>query len=218
MLVGSQLPLHPRYKQTWSAVETADLGRIESGQYELLSRFITGTQGLSSWIGQGPVNTDDNALLEFGAPYFLLADTLEKNLAAVNDAPWRRDLGLWMARILQTPNANEVIGRLARAYLVKGKFEHADFLARELLDGKDDLLGMIAVNQGDVDNARLYWQRSDAPASLLHLAETELVVGNPQRAIKYLKRVPVTSRTQLFHYLQALAFLASDNDDEAFVH
>jgi len=216
LLVGSRLPIHPRYEQTWPAAVTADLFRIGSGQYELLSRFITGTKGLSSWTGQGPVNTDDNALLEFGAPHFLLADTLKDNIAALNDAPWRWDLEMWIERILQTPNANKIIDHLSRAYLAKGKFEHADFLARKLTDGRNDLLGMLAAAQGDSENAQLYWQQSGTPESLLRLAETELAAGKPQRAMMYLKTVAVTNRTQHFHYLQALAYIASDNDDAAF--
>lgn len=216
LLVGSQMPIRPRWQQTWPVAVTTDLGRIGSNQYELLSRFITGTQGLSSWTGQGSVNTDDNALLEFAAPHFLLADTLKENLAAVNDAPWRQDLVLWVESILQTPNPNEAINRLARAYLAKEKFERADFLARKLTAGKNEVLGMLAARQGDMDNARLYWQRSGAPESLLRLAETELAAGNPQRAMMYITRVPVTNRTQKFHYLQALTYLHGNNNDEAF--
>jgi spermidine synthase len=57
-----------------------DLQRINfQSASSLLVHFVLGTQEVPSFVKNAPINTDDNALLEFSAPLTLYLDTSEAN-------------------------------------------------------------------------------------------------------------------------------------------
>jgi spermidine synthase len=57
-----------------------DLGRIQVKSVpDILAHFVLGTQEVSAFVQNAPINTDDNALLEFSAPKTLYIDTSEAN-------------------------------------------------------------------------------------------------------------------------------------------
>jgi spermidine synthase len=57
-----------------------DLKRIKvQSLRDIISHFVFGTQEVPAFVQKAPINTDDNALLEFSAPKTLYADTSEAN-------------------------------------------------------------------------------------------------------------------------------------------
>jgi spermidine synthase len=57
-----------------------DLGRIQiRSVQDILAHFVFGTQEAPAFVKNAPINTDDNALLEFSAPRTLYTDTSEAN-------------------------------------------------------------------------------------------------------------------------------------------
>jgi spermidine synthase len=58
-----------------------DIGRVKVvDPYDLLTYFMMGTDELEEYAGEGPINTDDNALIEFHAPRSLHFQTRQENL------------------------------------------------------------------------------------------------------------------------------------------
>jgi hypothetical protein len=57
-----------------------DLKRIKVHSLrDIISHFVFGTQEVPAFVQKAPINTDDNALLEFSAPKTLYVDTSEAN-------------------------------------------------------------------------------------------------------------------------------------------
>jgi len=84
VLLGSEEPIRfdvEKLQKKMSNLDVAlDLGRVRVyGPWDLLSYFIHGTKELRAFAGEGPLNTDDNALIEFHAPRSLHFETRRKN-------------------------------------------------------------------------------------------------------------------------------------------
>jgi len=57
-----------------------DLKRIKVQSFrDIISHFVFGTEEVPAFVQKAPINTDDNALLEFSAPKTLYVDTSEEN-------------------------------------------------------------------------------------------------------------------------------------------
>ena len=57
-----------------------DLGRIQVKSVpDILAHFVFGAEEVPAFVKNAPINTDDNALLEFSAPKTLYIDTSEAN-------------------------------------------------------------------------------------------------------------------------------------------
>ena len=81
---GDQLDLMPAaLKRMFSRpLVRADLERLGiRSREELVALWVADGNGLSAAVGEGPFNTDDNGLIEFGSPWYVLRDTREANLA-----------------------------------------------------------------------------------------------------------------------------------------
>ncbi|MEE9294530.1 MAG: fused MFS/spermidine synthase [Phycisphaerae bacterium] len=218
LLVGSTRTLHSSSAVAVPSPVGADLRRVGAGGNDLLARFITGELGLTAWVGDGPTNTDNNALLEFRAPRFLLGDTLATNQSALADAPWQADLANWIAgRDAQSPAMSERAVLLARAYFATRRLDRAEFLARLAPDADEatELVGDIEARRGNWARARRLWKRAGTPAALLKLAGVALTEGNTQVANSFLRRVPEAARGERFHYLQALERMVAEDDTGA---
>lgn len=200
VLVGGNQSLTPPTGHPLPPTVSADLARIHSDRWKLLARFVASTQGLHQWVGTGPLNTDDNGLLEFGAPRYLLAPTLQANIDSVNSIPWRKDLMHW--------GANAPL-KLAHAELQRGETDHAALLTDLALPGKKrwSLQGDIAMRQGNWITAADDWRRAGTALAALHLTELALSDGQTLRASRALARVEPGSRTPYFHYLAMLVAL-----------
>ncbi|HXI04486.1 MAG TPA: fused MFS/spermidine synthase, partial [Candidatus Saccharimonadales bacterium] len=88
LLIGSEKPLDFKLDDIadrMSDLDVAvDLGRVHVvNPYDLLTYFIMGTAELRAFAGDGPLNTDDNALIEFHAPRSLHAETRGPNLLEI---------------------------------------------------------------------------------------------------------------------------------------
>jgi len=88
VLLGSEKPLQfdqQKLQQRMSDLDIAlDLGRVRVRSVpDLLTYFIMGTAELHAFAGEGELNTDDNALIEFHAPRSLHFETRQQNLKAL---------------------------------------------------------------------------------------------------------------------------------------
>ncbi|PJB74524.1 MAG: hypothetical protein CO096_03200 [Armatimonadetes bacterium CG_4_9_14_3_um_filter_66_14] len=84
MLLGSASELTlkvPRLRELMKLPQLAhDLSRVDvANVYDLLARFRFGTNEVAQFTGPGPLNTDDNALIEYAAPRSLYANTRNAN-------------------------------------------------------------------------------------------------------------------------------------------
>ena len=85
IVTGSRQPLTldaARLAETLSDPDVkADLARIEIGSVaDLLGRFLLATPEMTPFIEGAPINTDDNALIEFATPKTIHEPTIKNNL------------------------------------------------------------------------------------------------------------------------------------------
>ncbi len=208
LLVGSSAPITGFDPAVLPPEVVSDLGRIGVDGAGLAARFVTGDRGLAEWLKDGPVNTDDNGLLEFGAPRFLLTDVLKVNQRALGEAPWRADFSRWFG-VHEQASAISADNRLriARAYLARERHQQAEFLASNVAGGEAaEILGDIQALRGARKRARKLWQDAGTPTAAVKLAELALDSGDGLEAIRYLDRVPVAARVARHHYLKSLGF------------
>ena len=88
ILVGSDRPLSFNLDDLGERMSElsvmVDLRRVRTGTpQDLLSYFVFGDNELEAFTGEGPLNTDDNALIEFHAPKSLHYETRSANTAEV---------------------------------------------------------------------------------------------------------------------------------------
>ncbi len=88
VLMGSERPLTFDLEDIGRRMSelpvAVDLKRIEiTTPQDMLSYFVFGDEELEALAGPGPINTDDNALIEFHAPKSLHTETREANVAEI---------------------------------------------------------------------------------------------------------------------------------------
>jgi hypothetical protein len=88
ILVGSDRPLSFNLDGLGERMSElsvmVDLRRVRTGTpQDLLSYFVFGDNEMEAFAGEGPLNTDDNALIEFHAPKSLHYETRGANTAEV---------------------------------------------------------------------------------------------------------------------------------------
>ena len=203
LLIGSEKPLVPHPDHALPATVRADLARVDSGRWPLLADFVAGTSGLHRWVGTGPLNTDNNGMLEFGAPRYLLAPTLQANVASIEHIPWRSDLARWGARAPL---------RLARAYLHDHELARATMLAKLARPGPNrwTVQGDIAAKEGIWITAAGFWRQAGTVPAELQLADLALSDEQMQRAAAALAHIAPAARTPYFHYLSMILALQRD--------
>ncbi len=208
VLVGGHRKLVPQDHSPLPPTVATDLERVDSDRWRLLARFVAGDEGLRQWAGKGALNTDNNGLLEFGAPRYLLAPTLEANVKSLGQIPWRADLARWGAHAPLS---------LARAFLRRGEIQRAAFLAQRVPSGpaQSTLNGDIAARRSNWVTAADWWQRAGTASAQLSLAELAFSDGQAQRAAAALADVKLEARTPYFHYLSMLIALQRGDIDKA---
>ena len=135
LLVGGMEPVRvpvPRIQERMRATAVAeDLARVRVRDvFDLLTRFRLGDTEASAYAGGGPLNTDDNALIEFSAPWEIYLDTAARNAETLATA------GRGIARYLdgEWRSARERAGflvRLAGRALEVRDWRQAEVTARE---------------------------------------------------------------------------------------
>lgn len=204
--VASRTPLEFSFKglQKVFAQQSVkdDLQRVGIGSVEALAaRWIADSAALAATLGPGPLNTDDNGLLEFGSPWYVLQDTRSENLAFLERVGESSSVPPALVRELAELDADRAVFlRIANQYLKQGLLRLAGALADALdrsgrrLDA-DAIRGEAALSSGDFEGAYRHWARhAEHPALWPRLGTLELLRGNPAGAIAYLDRNGAGSR------------------------
>ncbi|NOY24500.1 MAG: hypothetical protein GXP62_01370 [Oligoflexia bacterium] len=125
VLIGSESPL---------SVDEADLARLFQispainrelqtigifDATDLLTRYQKDRQGVLAFVGDVPVNTDDNMRIEYSAPLHLHEDTADANFQALLGPKEDRKPPLFAV------HGSEGLKRLARAYARRGRWIEA---------------------------------------------------------------------------------------------
>ena len=197
-----QLSLKPKalaeiFRQPLVEDELERLG-IRSAE-DLTALWIADRDGLSAAVGEGAINTDDNSLIEFGSPWYVLRDTREDNLAILQRATADSVIARRLVVNSTFPDAVDSLVKVARLHLAAGRFALVRALAEELRargDAAGDmLLGDLAASQGDLKTAAGLWRRRESPETLARLAGLELRQGNPRRAAALYERLGANLRS-----------------------
>ena len=128
LLIGSVAELHPDLDELRASLETKPLRRDmaitnTADVPSLMAKLVLNPEGVREFAGDGPLHTDDNALLEYSAPRGLLrgrsAEMLNQ-LYAVRAQPWAQLAALgWTSPPQEIANAVET-GFAARQEVVAG--------------------------------------------------------------------------------------------------
>ncbi|MFV2031942.1 MAG: fused MFS/spermidine synthase [Gammaproteobacteria bacterium] len=215
LIVGSQQPLSS-FKL--DAALTGGLASTGTERENFGARLITGDQGLRAWLGQGPRNTDNNGLLEFGAPRYLLSDVLSINERVVWEAPWQADFDSWFGNTMPGGMAaKHGWSKMANAFLSDKRFDRAEFMAKRIEDGaaSKELLADIAFQREDGSRARALWLEADTPTALLKLTQFDFDRGKIETAARFLDQIPILDRRDRFYYLMALVYARLGDSERA---
>lgn len=198
--VSSIAPLEPSpqwFQATFSRPLVGDdLRRVGAGSpEELLARWVADGTGLRTALGPGPINTDDNGLLEFGSPWYVLQDTRSENLAFLEEVGERSDVAsALVARWSRPGMGSAVLMRIASQYIAQGQAGMVRVLANALdRSGKrleaDGIRGEAAFHHGDLEAAYRFWvPHAQESALWSRLGTIELLRRNPEQAVAYFER------------------------------
>jgi spermidine synthase len=236
LLVGGAEPMTvpvPRIEERMQTARVrADLEQIRvHDAFDLLLRFRLGEAEARAYAGDAPLNTDDNGLVEFSAPWEIHLDTVARNAEALERS--RGSLGRHLDGKWRSPGdrARFLYGLAVRA-LSSRNWRQAELIAREglaLASSPEGLWvrGEALMHQEREAEALRVWQKALAldpryAGSLLSLARYHLGRAEAQAAERYLTplkaRFPGDPLVQfllglnaywLGHYRRALPFLAA---------
>ena len=175
----------------------------------------TSEHGLRSVLGSGPLNTDDNGLLEFGSPWFILNNTAPANLSTVNRASKtprfiKNLVAAWPASVDTGP----LLENIAARHLANGRIELVRRLALELraqsrYPEADLLLGDATNAEGMWRDAERIWRRHGTPAFLKRRAKALFRMGRIVQTAHLLGQVPSQQRAREDNIIYALALSAT---------
>jgi len=235
LLVGAAEPvrlLAPRIGERMQAAPVApDLRRVGVRDvFDLLTRLLLGEAEARAWAGEGPLNTDDNALIEFSAPREIYLETAARNaeaLARAGQGVARYLDGAWASA---DERARFLVGLAARA-LETRDWRQAEVAARDALTLAPSaeglwVLGEALRRQGRETDALRLWRDALArdprhAGALLSLTLHHHGRGEAREAEAYLTALAARApddqavqflqgviRYQLGGYRGALPFLA----------
>ncbi len=216
---GSQRDVTPKaleaiFKQP---LVRGDLERLGIRSKEaLIALWVADRVGLSAVVGDGPLNTDDNGLIEFGSPWYVLRDTKAENVAVLERATSASAIASRL--VANWTLASDSLAKIAHLHLTAGHNALVQALAEELRArgnaAGDILLGDRAANEGDLSTAASIWRRHEGPQVWARLAELELRQGNPQGAAALYERLGTKAGSPevLLGYGLALGALGEHQD------
>ncbi len=188
---------------------------------DIVAQWVADAHGLRSVLGSGPLNTDDNGLLEFGSPWFILNDATPANLSTVfrasETAQFFKDVvTAWPSSV----DSSEFLENIAARHLANGRTELVRRLALELRAQNrsadaDLLLGDATAAEGKWREAERIWHRHDAPAFLMRRAKVLFRMGRVEQTAQIFGRVPSQLRTPEDNIIYALALSATGRTDDA---
>jgi hypothetical protein len=188
---------------------------------DLLARWIADEQGLKPILGEGPLNTDDNGVLEFGSPWYLLTDTTGANLsiierAAVLSSVSERLAEAWLPGIAGTDRLKAVAARhLANGRTALVRAFADSFRTRGYRADADLLSGDAAAAEGKWAKAEAVWHTYDTTAFRLRRARLAFKLRRPGEAARLFEQVSAAERTEDDGIMFALALAATDRARQA---
>ncbi|MEE8161693.1 MAG: fused MFS/spermidine synthase, partial [Acidobacteriota bacterium] len=200
LLLGSERPLMVDYRRM---TRWMDVPEVRSDQervlvrdpLELLMKFKLGTREIQDYVGTGPLNTDNNGLIEFAAPKTIYVDTVADNIEHMKMAS--QGLGGYVQGMGDTPSEQaHFYLKLARRFLQKRDDRQAEALTQKSLSMNGGaearwLLGQIQAQRGYDITARQHWNQAlqldpTHEGTLLSLARYDRDRGRFQEAGRYL--------------------------------
>jgi hypothetical protein len=191
------------------------------GPADLLARWVADNDGLRQVVGRGLLNTDDNGLLEFGSPWYILSDTRPANLSLIEKAATSSTI-LERIGAAMLPRAGGVAlaKDLAGHYLANQRFDSIRALADAFrrhghLADADLLEGDAAGAQGRWGEADKIWSRQQGPAFRLRRARLAFKMGRLRQAAQLFGAVPRGERSTDDNVLFASALAGTGRAHEA---
>ncbi len=137
VLVGARHPLSFDLGELKSRMSELSVGvdlrriKVETPQ-DLLSYFVFGDKELDSLLGEGPINTDDNALIEFRAPKSLTMETRDANMDVIRAVTV--DPTLYVTGLDDPARRREHQIEMTRAFLRRNLYDRAAASSRAAAD------------------------------------------------------------------------------------
>jgi tetratricopeptide (TPR) repeat protein len=188
---------------------------------DLLARWIADEQGLKPILGDGPLNTDDNGLLEFGSPWYLLSDTTDANRSIVERAAVLSSVPERLIEAALPENEGAVLLKsVAARHLAQGRTAlvraFADSLRTRGYRADADLLsGDAAAAEGKWAEAETVWRSYDTTEFRLRRARLAFKLGRPGEAARLFEQVSAAEQTGDDGIMFALALAATDRAQKA---
>jgi spermidine synthase len=188
---------------------------------DLLARWTVDGDGIRKSVKDGPLNTDDNALLEYGSPWYLLSDTKPANNAFLAQAS--RDSGVpeRIAKSLLSVNREpSELDALAARYLASGRLEMLRGLAKSLVQHGDErhanlYRGDFLAAEGRWSEAEALWALYDGPEFLRRRARASFKAESMAASARLFARVPESLRSPRDEIAYALALNETGQREEA---
>jgi len=188
---------------------------------DLLARWIADEHGLKPILDDGPLNTDDNGILEFGSPWYLLSDTTGANRSIVERAAVQSNVPERLAEAaLPGSTGVALLKAVAARHLAKGRNDlvraFADLLLTRGYRADADLLsGDAAASEGKWTEAEAVWRPYDTTAFRLRRARLAFKLGRPGEAARLFGRISAAERTGDDSIMFALALAGTDRARQA---
>jgi spermidine synthase len=192
-----------------------------NGPADLLARWMADDEGLRTTIGAGPVNTDDNGLLEFGSPWYLLSDTIPANLALIRAAGRASDIPRRLvAQWGSLPDGPALLQAVAARYRADGRIALMRALAAALgaagwVAEADLIRADAAVTEGRWSEAAAMLARYASPPALIRRATIAFRTGDMAAARRLFSRLDARALRAEGGVMQALALAAGGAEEAA---
>ncbi len=188
---------------------------------DLLARWIADQQGLEPILDGGPLNTDDNGILEFGSPWYLMSDTTGANRSIVERAAVLSSVPERLAEASLPGNAGAALLKaVAARHLAKGRtalvrtFANS-FLTRGYRADAALLSGDAAAAEGKWAEAEALWRRYDTTAFRLRRARLAFELRRLGEAARLFGQISAPERTGDDGVMFALALAGTDRAQQA---
>lgn len=207
---------------------TADLKRINtSSAADLLSRFYLGPAQIDKFCGAAPINTDDNALIEFSAPRRVgtAEETVVRNVTEL--LAHATSFGEYLAGHSAYAHGEAdflieaALGAIKRADTARAE-QYVDY-SLELAETAQahSVRGELRLARGNEPGALESWQQALALDpnhfyTLINMGKVYLTKQDATRAATYLDRaVAIQPESARAHHLRGLAYQARGDNASA---
>jgi len=200
LVLGAERPLLMDYRRITQLMGTAgirdDLKRVGvQDPLDLLMKFKLGTKEIEAYVGAGPLNTDNNGLVEFEAPKTMYVDTIAENNENMESAS--QGMAAYVKGVGDAPSEQaHFYLKLARRFLEERNERKSEALVNQSLSLSEGaeaywLLGQIQSQRGYDLTARQRWNQAlqldpTHEETLLSLARYDQDRAHFQEGARYL--------------------------------